>query len=133
MAEPVEAFVAVGSITVMQRKFFTEGDGVGVLGDQKPIAVTAASELEEDFWRIGALFLSEAEVAIPEDDVGARLSFIENRSLDLWEARLRHLLRGATWRMQRGVLPRRSRHALREQRHLPLPAHVPDQAGCRPV
>jgi hypothetical protein len=69
-----EAFVAVGSVTVMQRKFFTEGDGAGLLGDLQPIAVTAASELEEDFWRIGALFLSEAEVAKLRGDIDGHIA-----------------------------------------------------------
>ena len=69
-----EAFVAVGSVAVMQQKFFTDGDGADVLGDLQPIAVTAASELEEDFWRIGALFLSEAEVTQLRGDIDAHVA-----------------------------------------------------------
>ena len=63
------AFVAVGSVTLMQRKFLTEGDGRTVFGEHQPIAVAAATELEEDFWSIGALFLDEAEIAKLQEDI----------------------------------------------------------------
>jgi len=61
--DPQEAFVAVAGITVMQRRFLTEGDGAKVFGPEQPIAVEAARQLSEDFWQIGALFLNEAELA----------------------------------------------------------------------
>jgi hypothetical protein len=69
LPDPQEAFVAVNGVVVMQRRYLTEGDGAVIFGPQQPIAVEAARQLEEEFYEIGLLFLSEEEVAKLREDV----------------------------------------------------------------
>ncbi|MEN8183808.1 MAG: hypothetical protein ABFS46_14870 [Myxococcota bacterium] len=69
-----EAFVAVNSLVVMMRRYLTEGDGREVFGPQQPIAVEAAAELEEDFYGIARLFLSEEEVVRLRVEVDAEVA-----------------------------------------------------------
>lgn len=64
-----EAFVAVGTVTLMLREFLIEGDGKDVFGPYQSIAVEAATELEQEYWRIGALFLSETQLAKLRGDI----------------------------------------------------------------
>lgn len=63
LPDPQEAFVAVNGVVVMQRRYLTEGDGASVFGDYQPIAVEAARRLEDEFYDVAHLFLSEKEVA----------------------------------------------------------------------
>ena len=69
LPDPQEAFVAVNGVVVMQRRYLTEGDGANVFGPQQPLAVEAARQLEDEFYEIARLFLSEEEVAKLREDV----------------------------------------------------------------
>jgi hypothetical protein len=71
LPDPQEAFLAVNGVVAMQRRYLTEGDGARVFGAQQPIAVEAARQLEDEFYEIGRLFLSEEEVAKLREDVRA--------------------------------------------------------------
>ena len=60
--EPRDGFVAINGLLVAMRKYFTEGDGSQMFGPQQPIAVETAEELEDDFYQVGRLFLSDEDV-----------------------------------------------------------------------
>ncbi len=71
VSDPQAAFIAVNSVVVMMRRYFTEGDGAQVFGASQPIAVEAARELEEDFYAMATSWLSPQEVARLRTEVSA--------------------------------------------------------------
>lgn len=71
LPDPQEAFVAVNGVVVMQRRYLKEGDGATVFAEYQPIAIEAAERLEDEFYEVARLFLSDQEVVRLRAEVDA--------------------------------------------------------------
>lgn len=80
-----EGYLAVLTLTVLQRQYLTEGDGRGVFAELQPIADRAARELEDEALRVGTEFLapSELERATREVEAFAQRRPMRGREFDV--------------------------------------------------
>jgi hypothetical protein len=58
-----EAYVAALAVATVQRTYLTVGEGAVLFGEQQPIAVGAAQQLERDLLELGNTFLSAEQLA----------------------------------------------------------------------
>ncbi|MEZ6191271.1 MAG: hypothetical protein R3C45_08270 [Phycisphaerales bacterium] len=72
-ADPQEAFLDAATLTVQMRKYLQgpDTDGANLFADLQPGAVSACLQLEEDIFRIGALFLNNQQLETLRAEVDA--------------------------------------------------------------
>lgn len=72
-AEPQEAFLDAATLTMQMRKYLQgpDTDGATIFADVQATAVEAAQRLEDDIFRIGALFLNAQQLQTLRDEVDA--------------------------------------------------------------
>lgn len=72
-ADAQEAFLDAATLTVQMRKYLESpgSDGAALFADAQPQAVDAARRLEDDIFRIGALFLNEQQLQTFRTEVEA--------------------------------------------------------------
>ena len=87
--DPQEAYVETLGLAIAQHQYLSEGDGRKIFGDQQPLAVNAARELEEAAREIGTRFLDEPQMArlVGEVEGLARRSPIRGPDFSLESAR----------------------------------------------